>query len=100
MPATYLTSGEAAYSPVSGLEQIITQKWIGNIINGYESWLEYSRTGFPALLPVSASLNGGLYPVRMPYPTDESTLNSTNYSVAAGNTNGNSINTKVWWDKF
>lgn len=100
MPATYLTVGEAAYGMSDPLKQIITQKWIANCINSYESWLEYSRTGFPTLLPVSASLNGGLYPVRLPYPADESALNSLNFSNASAGSNGNSVNAKVWWDKF
>ncbi|MBU2020496.1 MAG: SusD/RagB family nutrient-binding outer membrane lipoprotein, partial [Bacteroidetes bacterium] len=68
--------------------------------NGYESWIEYKRTGFPALLPVAASLNGGIYPTRLPYPADESSLNSANYNAASSTTNGNSFNAKVWWDKF
>lgn len=100
MPATYLSSGNAAFTNGDPLEQIMTQKWIANIINGYESWIEYRRTGFPAFLPVAASLNNGLYPVRMAYPTDEGALNGGNYANASGATNGNSINAKVWWDKF
>lgn len=96
----YLVNGPAAFGNTDPLEQIITQKWIANCINGYESWIEYNRTGFPALLPVSASLNGGQYPVRMPYPADESALNSANFSVASAATNGNSVNAKVWWDVF
>ncbi|MFT6982149.1 MAG: hypothetical protein ACJAUD_000916 [Crocinitomicaceae bacterium] len=100
MPANYLSSGPAVYNAADGLEQIITQKWIANCINGYECWIEYSRTGFPQLLPVSASLNGGDYPVRLPYPADEIALNQGNYDVAAGNAGGNSVNSKVWWDVF
>lgn len=100
MPATYLTSGDAVFGSGDPVEQILTQKWLANIINGYESWIEYRRTGFPQFLPVAASLNNGLYPVRMPYPTDEGALNGANYSSASAATNGNSINAKVWWDKF
>jgi hypothetical protein len=100
MPSNYLTTGNAAFSAGDPLEQIITQKWIANTINGYESWTEYRRTGFPQFLPVAASLNGGLYPVRMPYPADESALNSSNSAAAFAATNGNSFNTKVWWDKY
>jgi len=94
----YLTSGPAAFGNSDPLEQILTQKWIANCINGYESWIEFNRTGFPNLLPVSASLNGGQYPVRLPYPADESALNATNYSAASASTSGNSVNAKVWWD--
>jgi hypothetical protein len=34
----------------------------------------------------------------MPYPSDEQALNFENFQSAAAATNGNSINTAVWWD--
>jgi hypothetical protein len=97
--SSYLTSDSAAYGSFgqNPIEQIITQKWLANCINGYEGWIEYRRTGFPVLKTISASLNGGVIPVRMPYPTDEATLNSVNYNLATSS-NGNSVNAKVWWD--
>ncbi|MDB2462944.1 SusD/RagB family nutrient-binding outer membrane lipoprotein [Algibacter sp.] len=100
LPANYL-SGNAAFNHPnkSPLEQIITQKWIANIINGYEGWTEYRRTGFPELKPIAASLNNDLIPVRMPYPEEEATLNTENYEVAATATDNNSINVPVWWNK-
>ncbi len=98
LPDDYLTE-EAVYREDIALEQIITQKWIANFINGYEGWIEYRRTGFPKLKPVSASLNNGLIPIRMPYPAEENTLNSTNYAIAAEVTDNNSINAKVWWGR-
>lgn len=100
LPSEYLT-GPAAYDApeTSRLEQIITQKWIANLINGYEGWIEWRRTGFPAFKPVAASLNDGLIPVRMPYPAEEEALNAENYQQAAAATNGNSINIPVWWDE-
>ncbi|MGB0167030.1 MAG: SusD/RagB family nutrient-binding outer membrane lipoprotein [Luteibaculum sp.] len=100
MPANYLEQGNAAYGAngANPLEQILTQKWIASIIHGYEPWIEWRRTGFPQLKTVAASLNGNEIPVRMPYPTDEEALNADNYSEAAGNTNGNSVNVPVWWD--
>lgn len=100
LPTDYLTAGAAAYGAngANKIEQILTQKWIANIINGYEGWIEYRRAGFPALRTISASLNNDLIPVRMPYPTDEATLNRDNFN-AATSSNGNSINAPVWWDK-
>lgn len=100
LPSDYL-SGPAAYNAAGStpVQQIVTQKWIANIINGYEGWVEYRRTGFPELRMVSASLNDNLIPVRMPYPAEEEALNAENYNVAAAATNNNSINTKVWWDE-
>lgn len=96
----YLTTGAAAFASAGQdpIEQIITQKWIANSINGYEGWIEYRRTGFPKLLSISASLNNGELPSRMPYPTDEAALNASNYNAAAASTNGNSVNAKVWWN--
>lgn len=100
LPANYL-SGAAAYNApgTSPIQQIVTQKWIANIINGYEGWVDYRRTGFPEFKPVSASLNDGLIPVRLPYPAEEEALNAENYQQAASATNGNSINSPVWWDE-
>ncbi len=98
LPTDYLTAGPAAWNSGSALEQIITQKWFASIGNAYEGWNEWRRTGFPALLPVAASLNNGLYPVRFPYPADEQALNFENYQGAADATDGNSINVPVWWD--
>lgn len=97
LPDTYLT-GPAALANGDALQQIITQKWIANIINGYEGWIEFRRTGFPQLRTISASLNNDLIPVRMPYPAEEQALNAENYQTAAANTNDNSINAPpVWW---
>jgi hypothetical protein len=100
IPADYLTQGAAAYKAdgADAIQQIITQKWLANITNGYEGWIEYRRTGYPALKTISASLNNDLIPVRMPYPTTEDALNNANFSDAAQATNGNSVNAKVWWD--
>jgi len=100
LPENYLTGTAAFDAPgTSPLQQIITQKWIANIINGYEGWVEYRRTGFPELQTISASLNNDQIPVRMPYPAEEEALNAENYSTASAATNGNSINAPVWWDE-
>jgi len=100
LPANYLTTvaayGQNGQNPI---EQICTQKWISNMINGYEGWIEYRRTGYPQLKTISASLNNNMLPVRMPYPAEEEALNNSNYTEASTNTDGNSINVKVWWDE-
>lgn len=96
MPTNYLLIGNAAYGlgTAGPIEQIITQKWIANSINGYESWIEYRRTGFPVLKTVAASLNNDLIPVRLPYPTNEAALNAQSFNAAPEN----SVNLPVWWD--
>ena len=100
LPATYLIGNAAFNAPgTTPLQQIITQKWIANVINGYEGWVEYRRTGFPELQTISASFNNDLIPVRMPYPAEEEALNNENYNLAATATNDNSINVPVWWNE-
>ncbi|WP_247232314.1 SusD/RagB family nutrient-binding outer membrane lipoprotein [Telluribacter sp. SYSU D00476] len=100
LPANYLTSERVAYgmNGQSSLEQILTQKWLANLNNGYEGWIEYRRTGFPRLKTISASLNNGLIPIRMPYPNSESALNGEQFKKAADRTQSNSVNVPVWWD--
>ena len=99
LPADYLVIGNAAYGQNGNepIQQIIEQKWLANMINGYEGWIEWKRTSFPVLKSVSASLNNGLIPTRMPYPASELVLNQENFQQATGN-NGNDINLHVWWD--
>lgn len=99
-PEDYLQA-EAAYGGTGNdkIKQIITQKWIAGITNGYEGWIEWRRTGFPNLKNISASLNNNLIPVRLPYPTEEAALNAESYQQAAAATNDNSINSPVWWDE-
>ncbi|MBO0953302.1 SusD/RagB family nutrient-binding outer membrane lipoprotein [Fibrella forsythiae] len=99
LPASYLSSTRVAYAQngQNPIEQILTQKWLANISNAYEGWTEYRRTGFPPLKPISASLNNGLIPLRMPYPGTESALNAVQYKKVADKTQNNSINVPVWW---
>lgn len=96
MPQNYLTTAPVMYD--NSLEQVITQKWIANMLNGFEGWIEWRRTGFPQLQPVQASLNGGAIPTRMPYPADEAALNTANYNNATATLQGNNVNAKTWWD--
>lgn len=100
IPTDYLTGNASFNAPnTTPLQQIITQKWIANLINGYEGWIEFRRTGFPEFKTISASLNNDLIPVRMPYPAEEQALNAENYNQAANATNNNSINFPVWWNQ-
>lgn len=60
------------------IEAIITQKWVAlNGNSSIELWVEYTRTGYPAGLPVPAE-SGGVRPVRLLYPASEIARNSAN----------------------
>ena len=61
------------------LEAIITQKWLAtNGITAEQSWFDYSRTGYPAGLPISEQAPGSNRPVRLAYPNSEVTGNTLN----------------------
>ena len=60
-------------------EAIITQKWIAlNSIDALQSWFDYSRTGYPANLPISDLASTPDRPVRLAYPSSELTSNGEN----------------------
>lgn len=75
------------------LEAIITQKWIAvNGIDAIQSWFDYSRTGFPKNLPISALASTSNRPVRLAYPASEVTSNGLNLP-----TQPNAFTAKIFW---
>ncbi len=75
------------------LEAIITQKWIAtNGITAEQSWFDYSRTGFPANLPVSERASTPDRPVRLVYPNSEVTGNSANMPAQP-----DAFNDNIFW---
>jgi len=99
LPDDIFTTGNTSFGENGNdpLQQIIEQKWLANIINGYEGWIEWKRTGYPELKTVTASLNNNIIPVRMPYPSNEVTLNQEQLEKTSGNPS-NDINQRTWWD--
>lgn len=60
------------------LEAIMTQKWIAtNGINAIESFIDYTRTGYPNI-PLAITADFGNKPRRLLYPTSELVSNSAN----------------------
>ncbi|MEH0152527.1 SusD/RagB family nutrient-binding outer membrane lipoprotein [Limibacter armeniacum] len=94
----YLRTEAGKLTSTNALEQIITQKWIANINNGFESWAEYRRTGYPSLYTVpSGGETGGKMPQRLKYPSTEKTLNGESVSAATQRIGGDLMTTKLWW---
>ncbi|WP_310391986.1 SusD/RagB family nutrient-binding outer membrane lipoprotein [Hymenobacter sp.] len=92
------------YDAAKGLEQINTQYWVltNTLLNFYESWANWRRSGFPALTPVVFPNNAtnGQIPRRFPYPTSEITSNPVNYQAASGAVaGGDNLSGRVYWDK-
>jgi len=84
----------------STLEDIIMQKWISFAFeNGFQAYSEYRRTGYPVLLNFNNTpIDNSIFPVRLPYPTSEITLNSENYNNAVSRQGTDNEFTKLWWD--
>jgi hypothetical protein len=82
-------------------EQINTQYWAANFLDWYETFANWRRSGFPALVPVDyiGNATGGEIPRRMLYPSSEATANSTNYAEAIERQGTNNFLTRVWWDQ-
>lgn len=102
--ANYLSHDGVVFNTTSAtvaLSQIITQKWIANINNGFEGWIEFRRTGYPSFQTGgSANMNNGVIPNRFLYPTSEKTINSANYNTELKNMGGTEVTTyKAWWEK-
>ncbi|SDQ19215.1 SusD/RagB family nutrient-binding outer membrane lipoprotein [Flagellimonas zhangzhouensis] len=96
MPADYLTSAGVAFD--NSLETIMTQKYINLFYTDYQGFIEYKRTGFPATIAPGPDAFYDVYPSRFEYPSNEESLNNTNYTEAATRIGGDQITTKVWWE--
>ena len=79
-------------SDTNKVNQIITQKWIAWLGNGYEAFNDYRRTGFPKLSPALNVTVTPNIPKRLLYPPSEIQANGDNVPVAL-------ITDKVWWGK-
>jgi len=90
------------YNSANGLNQINTQFWLSTVMNEYEAWSNWRRTGYPLLTPTNytGNVTGGTIPRRLPYPTSEKVTNGTNYDAAIANLpGGDKMTSRVWWDK-
>ncbi len=92
------------YNDADGLNMINTQYWVltNTMLDFYESWANWRRTAFPALVPVvyPGNSTNGTIPRRFPYPVTEAGTNTANYNQAHNNVPGGDVLTsRVWWDK-
>lgn len=92
------------YNAADGLNQINTQYWLltNTMLDFYESWANWRRSGYPALTPVvyPGNSTNGTIPRRFPYPIIEAGTNTANYNTAHNAVPGGDVLTsRVWWDK-
>ncbi|SHJ29048.1 SusD/RagB family nutrient-binding outer membrane lipoprotein [Pseudozobellia thermophila] len=76
----YITNEGVAFDGT--LEQVMEQKWIANMFNGDEAYLDWRRTGLPDL-KAGPFAREDVMPLRFIYPEDEINTNTTNYIEAA-----------------
>ncbi len=98
IPADYLTRSGVEYNEEKALELIGTQKWISLFFTGLESWFDWRRTGYPALVAGRDNVNDNKIPVRFIYPINEQNLNGASRDAAVAVQGEDTYNTKVWWD--
>lgn len=90
----------AATTTEKKLQIIGEQYWVATFMNGYESYANWRRTGYPKLTPTnySGSMSPGVIPTRLPYPTDEYSINNANVNAANQQQGADKVTTHVWWD--
>jgi hypothetical protein len=77
---------------------IITHKYIANFVK-YQAYNDWRRTGFPELSPAgNAATEGGVIPLRFPYPNSEYTNNANNVPTDLGR-GVQALDTPVPWDQ-
>jgi hypothetical protein len=108
-PAATISNADAmtyyntvAYNGTKALDQINTQYWLCTLMDEYEAWSNWRRTGYPNLKPVNypGNITNGTIPRRLTYPPSQKITNTTNYNAeVASLTGGDNMTTRVWWDK-
>lgn len=92
-------------SVTENLERILIQKWIANFPNGWETWADIRRTGYPKLFPIVNNLNTDGVTVqrgmrRLPFPQSEYNTNNANVKAAVSMLGGaDNSATDFWWAK-
>lgn len=97
---TYIALADVAYTPADGHKKIMTEKWVHTYLNSWETWNDWRRTGFPVLTAAQDAVDSRGIPLRIGYPTNESSLNGENYTQAVSSLGGTDDNyAKIWWVK-
>jgi hypothetical protein len=98
----YMASSAIDLGAGSALQKICTQEWVSHYPAGVRGWTVYRRTGYPALAPAPAALNGGIIPRRIGYGPNEYSYNAANTNTVATqytvSGDKDSQIARMWWD--
>ncbi len=85
----------------TNLKKIATQRYIATYPDGHQGWAEWRRTGFPVLTPAPDATNSSKQiPRRFIYGNHEYNLTGVALqSAIASLEGGDTMDSKVWWDK-
>jgi hypothetical protein len=89
------------YNDANGLNLINTQFWAATLMNEYESWCNWRRTGYPNLTPTNypGNVTNGTIPRRLAYPPSQKVTNGDNYNKAVANlSGGDKLTSRMWID--
>ena len=97
----YAAQPSIVYNPAKAIAQIIYQKYVANFMGySYETWTDWRRTNFPALVPAPAAYtNPKEIPRRQAYNSQEASLNTENYNAVVARQGPDELLTRIWWDK-
>jgi hypothetical protein len=96
--ADYIATIPLSATATTAVQQIAEEKWKALYLQGYESWAEWRRLGYPELTPAVEPLNGSAIPVRNGYDTDLAGSNKDNYDAAVSTQGPDVLSTNIWWD--
>lgn len=100
---TYLANADMQWDESASvddkMEKIHLQKYYILFLEDLQQWVEYRRTGHPALYKGPGLKNGGVMPARLAYPVYVQSTNPTNYKLAVAVQGPDLISTQVWWQK-
>ncbi len=89
------------YDASVGMKMINEQLWSAVLLNEYEAFANWRRTGYPELTPINfpGNVTGGTIPRRLRYRENEAVANPDNYAAAVAGQGPDELTTRVWWDK-
>jgi hypothetical protein len=98
---TFLSNVAYAGDNTTGLNQILTQKYVAFWMNsGYEAFYNWRRTGVPTFNQGGAGIGttNNAIPLRWQYPVSEVNYNADNYTAALQSQYGGTddVNAKMW----